>query len=237
MHSKWNLLQNLTRTIRQAGAREDGRSDRRGWMAGGWCRWCQRRRRRRQSRQRRVAHLKLPPKTRRRRRKGRREEGETDQLRIMPRGKNMDETTDATDGRHLVRGRPLTWSVGRSGRFVHYISMSKWLISKSQRMMGMVNGLKSSGNHQSRMIQSVSLASKISTESRSSISMSRRCLAWSMEGLDGLACRCYIFHQAHFCLEGKGLWWHALMDSQSKWTLTTSRQRNWRRRGALSFCP
>ena len=115
MHSKWNLLQNLTRTIRQAGAREDGRSDRRGWMAGGWCRWCQRRRRRRQSRQRRVAHLKLPPKTRRRRRKGRREEGETDQLRIMPRGKNMDETTDATDGRHLVRGRLLTRSVGRVG--------------------------------------------------------------------------------------------------------------------------
>ena len=44
--------------------------------------------------------------------------------------------------------------------------------------------------------------------------------------------RCHILHQAHFCLSGKGLWWHALMDSLSKWTLTTSRdgQRNWRRR-------
>ena len=91
-------------------------------------------------------------------------------------------------------------------------------------MMGMVNGLKSPGNHRRRLIQSVSLASKISFESRSSITMSWRCLAWSMDGLDGLACRCHIFHQAHFCLAGKGLWWHALMDSQSKWSLTTSRE-------------
>ena len=44
--------------------------------------------------ERRVAHLKLPPKTRRRRRKGRARR--PDELGIMPRGKNTAETTDGT---------------------------------------------------------------------------------------------------------------------------------------------
>ena len=62
----------------------------------------------------------------------------------MPRGEDMDETTE--DGGHSQSclRRVLTQSVGPS---VHYISMLKWLIPKSHRIMGMiVNGLKSPGN-------------------------------------------------------------------------------------------
>ena len=102
----------------------------------------------------------------------------------------------------------------------------------------MVNGLKKSPvTGRGEWFQSVFLASKILHGAQSlfgSLIISRRCSVRWIGGWARLRAsrRCHIFHQAHFCLSGKGLWWHALMDSLSKWTLTTSRdgQRNWRRR-------